>query len=105
MPLPEQGIGALTAGAATAAQNYPYKPIRIVVPGTGGGTDLMARLIARHGAHGMEHQFRAAQTICEALTRAGAEFRKTQFIKCGAALLATMPFMPIPASVRPRCRV
>ena len=50
---------------------------------------LMARLIARHGAHGMEHQFRAAQTICEALTRAGAEFRKTQFIKCGAALLAT----------------
>ena len=39
---------ALLAGSTGVAssQSFPYKPIRIVVPGTGGGTDLMARVIA-----------------------------------------------------------
>ena len=39
---------ALLAGSTgiASSQSFPYKPIRIVVPGTGGGTDLMARVIA-----------------------------------------------------------
>ena len=40
-------IALLVASAGLASgQNYPYKPIRIVIPGTGGGGDIMARLIA-----------------------------------------------------------
>lgn len=39
------GVTAFVAGSA-AAQNYPTKPIRMVVPfATGGGTDIMARVI------------------------------------------------------------
>ncbi len=36
----------LGADAACSQAHYPNKPIRIVTPGTGGGTDLTARMIA-----------------------------------------------------------
>lgn len=36
----------LSAGVA-GGQAYPSRPIRLVVPGTGGGSDLMARVIAQ----------------------------------------------------------
>ncbi|TSA40668.1 MAG: tripartite tricarboxylate transporter substrate binding protein, partial [Betaproteobacteria bacterium] len=38
----------LVTGAAQAQQDYPAKPIRIVVPSSpGGGTDILARQIAQ----------------------------------------------------------
>ncbi len=41
-------VGAIVLGAGVVSgQNYPYKPIRIVVPGIGGGSDFMARLIGQ----------------------------------------------------------
>lgn len=40
------GMMVMAAGPALA-QNYPDKPIRIVTGGTGGGNDLVARLIAQ----------------------------------------------------------
>lgn len=40
------GVMVLCASAASG-QNYPYRPIRIVVPGTGGGSDVMARMIGQ----------------------------------------------------------
>lgn len=50
-------IALLVASAGLAsAQDYPYKPIRIVVPGTGGGGDIMARLIANGLTDSIEQQ-------------------------------------------------
>lgn len=44
------GVGAtgvLTAGHASAAGNYPDKPVRLVVPfPAGGGTDVIARMVS-----------------------------------------------------------
>ena len=41
-------VGMMVMGAGPAfAQNYPDKPVRIVTGGTGGGNDLVARLIAQ----------------------------------------------------------
>ena len=37
----------LIAVNTAVAQNYPTRPIRIVVPGTGGGGDFAARLMAQ----------------------------------------------------------
>jgi tripartite-type tricarboxylate transporter receptor subunit TctC len=47
-------IGALVAAAATIvsparAETYPARPVTIVVPfAAGGGSDLLARLVAQH---------------------------------------------------------
>ena len=46
--------GLLVAGAAIAQSSYPTKPIRFIVPyPPGGGTDIVARLIAPRIAHGL----------------------------------------------------
>src|SRR3954468_9532583 len=55
------GIVALTAVAvcpAAHAQSYPAKPVRILVGfAPGGGTDIMARVIAARLSETMKHQF------------------------------------------------
>ena len=38
---------ALTAVAALAAENYPARPVRVVVPFGAGGPDLIARIVAQ----------------------------------------------------------
>lgn len=43
------GLCALLLAAATAAQGFPTKPMRVVVPyPPGGGTDVLARLVGKH---------------------------------------------------------
>ena len=51
----KEAVVAVLIGAATfvsnlaTAQSYPSRPVRIVVPGTGGGGDFAARLIDHAG--------------------------------------------------------
>src|SRR5215470_9319162 len=70
-------IGALClVSVAASAQDYPNKPVRIVVPyAAGGGTDALARYLA----HGLERQFRQPFVI---------ENRPGQGTAIGAAYVA-----------------
>ena len=40
-------IAAAVASFSALAQPYPTKPVRLVLPAAGGGTDVLTRLIAR----------------------------------------------------------
>ena len=40
-------IAAAAASFCTFAQTYPMRPVRLVLPAAGGGTDILSRLIAR----------------------------------------------------------
>jgi tripartite-type tricarboxylate transporter receptor subunit TctC len=41
------GLACLAAALPAAAQNYPVRPITMIVPwGAGGGTDAVARIVA-----------------------------------------------------------
>jgi tripartite-type tricarboxylate transporter receptor subunit TctC len=60
-------LACATAGAALAQSNYPNRPIRIVVPtASGGGGDLIARLIAQ----GLTERW-GRQVVAENRTGAG----------------------------------
>jgi tripartite-type tricarboxylate transporter receptor subunit TctC len=49
---------ALALIPAATAQNYPVKPVRVIVPvATGGGTDFLARLITKELTEQMGRQF------------------------------------------------
>jgi len=49
---------ALAAGPAAAQSDYPVRPVRIVVPSPpGGGTDIIARVLAQYLAKTMGQQF------------------------------------------------
>ena len=59
-------IVLIAAASTAAAQNYPSKPIRVVVPWPpGGGTDLVARTVAQK-----MHETLSQQAIVD--NRAGA---------------------------------
>jgi tripartite-type tricarboxylate transporter receptor subunit TctC len=48
----------LLAGPATAQNDYPNRPVRIVVPSSpGGGTDILARVVADYLSRSMRGQF------------------------------------------------
>src|SRR4051812_39758381 len=50
-------IVALAAGASALAQDYPAKPVRLIVPyPPGGGTDFFARLVGAKIAEGLGQQ-------------------------------------------------
>jgi len=50
-------LGMMVAGAVQA-QNWPVKPVRVIVPfGTGGGTDIQARLLAKNFYESMGQTF------------------------------------------------
>lgn len=40
------GTMVLGSGVASGQENYPNKVIRVVTPATGGGSDVLARMIA-----------------------------------------------------------
>ncbi|MBI4204285.1 MAG: tripartite tricarboxylate transporter substrate binding protein [Betaproteobacteria bacterium] len=53
-------LGLLAAGAAAgvAAQTWPTKPVRVIVPfGAGGGTDIQARLLGKHFNESLKQTF------------------------------------------------
>jgi tripartite-type tricarboxylate transporter receptor subunit TctC len=51
------GLCALAASPAWAQEGYPAKPVRLVVPAAGGGSDFVARLIAPRLTEAFGQQF------------------------------------------------
>src|SRR5438552_14249218 len=51
-------VSGLLAGQALGQTDYPSRPVRIVVPSPpGGGTDIVARVLARHFSRAFGQQF------------------------------------------------
>lgn len=49
--------GSIVAAGPTAAQSYPTKPIRLIVPqGAGGSTDIISRIVAQRMSANMNQQ-------------------------------------------------
>lgn len=70
-------IAAICASSATAADPYPVKPVRIIVPsGAGGGDDFSARLFASRLSELLAQQF-----IVENRPGAGGMIGQTQVAK------------------------
>ena len=51
-------IGLAAGVLPAAAQDYPARPVRMVVPfAAGGGTDLVGRIVAQELSKGLNQQF------------------------------------------------
>lgn len=52
------GLLAVGTAAGVAAQTWPTKPVRVIVPfGAGGGTDIQARLLGKHFNESLKQTF------------------------------------------------
>jgi tripartite-type tricarboxylate transporter receptor subunit TctC len=69
------GIAALAATAVACAQEYPSKPVRMVVPfSPGAGTDLIARLVAQRLGEVLGQQFIVENRASGAAGTVGSAF-------------------------------
>ena len=89
---------ALLAGGA-AAQGYPSKPVRIVVPFTpGGSTDILARAIGQKLAESF-----GQQVLIENRDGTGAEHRDLHPVVPFYARARYSPFCPATSNAPVRC--
>jgi tripartite-type tricarboxylate transporter receptor subunit TctC len=96
-------MGMLAWVTASTAQNYPNKPVRVVVGFPAGGpTDVIARLVAQKLSDSLGHQF-----FVENIGGAGGNTAAGQVARVSAdgytIMAISTGFLVNPAST-PRCR-